>query len=169
MTDLPPWPSPSLSGTKYGRAARRSLLRAQSCSDLFSVPFRLGGSRIRITMFSTTATPARTDLFLFLLLLQDFGDLLLEALELLLPFANHFRRDLPVPHLVLAGGMLYGRLQYLAIGLSNESDRSVKGKSIKNIRSSQEGRCRRTYRPFLPARAVRPTRCRYCASWPGMS
>jgi len=24
-------------------------------------------------------------------------------------------------------------------------------------------------RPLRPARAVRPTRCTYCASWPGMS
>ena len=67
-----------------------------------------------------------THLLLLLLLLKDFGDLLLQTVQLLGPFANHFRRDLPMPHLVLAGGVLYGRLEHLAVSLAHERDRSVK-------------------------------------------
>ncbi len=75
-----------------------------------------------------------TYMFLLLLLLQNVGDLLLETVQLLGPFANHFRRDLAVPHLVLAGRMLYGRLQHLPIGFSYEGDRSVKGSQLESFR-----------------------------------
>ena len=109
----------------------------------------------------------RADLFLLLLLLQDFGDLLLERIELLRPFTNHFRRDLPMADLILAaGGVLYGRLEHLAIRFAHERDGSVKCGDKNSIEGSVG---ERAYRPFLPARAVRPTRWRYCASWPGMS
>ena len=72
-------------------------------------------------------TPVHTDLPLLLLLHQDFGDLLFERIQLLHPFANHFRRDLPMANLILAaGGMLYGRLEHLTVGFAHQRGGSVK-------------------------------------------